>query len=83
MALDEYADRRGRRYSTYFVSIKSITTELGNAEKMWEVLKVSGDGTFSMPVYSDVPVGRYRISLTFTNEGYTQDVNDCFTIIVK
>lgn len=50
---------------------------------MWEVLKVSGDGTFSMPVYSDVPVGRYRISLTFTNEGYTQDVNDCFTIIVK
>ena len=66
-----------------FVSIKSITTELGNAEKMWEVLKVSGDGTFSMPVYSDVPVGRYRISLTFTNEGYTQDVNDCFTIIVK
>ena len=66
-----------------FVSIKSITTELGNAEKMWEVLKVSGDGTFSMPVYSDVPVGRYRISLTFTNEGYTQDVNDCFTIIVR
>ena len=66
-----------------FVSIKSITTDLGNAEKMWEVLKVSGDGTFSMPVYSDVPVGRYRISLTFTNEGYTQDVNDCFTIIVK
>ena len=66
-----------------FVSIKSITTESGDAEKMWEVLNVSGDGTFSMPVYSDVPVGRYQISLTFTNEGYTQDVNNCFTIIVK
>ena len=66
-----------------FVSIKSITTESGDAERMWEVLNVSGDGTFSMPVYSDVPVGRYQISLTFTNEGYTQDVNNCFTIIVK
>lgn len=66
-----------------FVSIKDITTDTGDAGKMWEVLQVSGDGTFTMPVYSDVPVGRYRISLTFTNEGYTQDVNDVFTVIVK
>ena len=66
-----------------FVSIKNITTDTGDAGKMWEVLQVSGDGTFTIPVYSDVPVGRYRISLTFTNEGYTQDVDDVFTEIVK
>lgn len=76
--MDEYADRRVEGTRPIFVSIKSITTESGDAEKMWEVLNVSGDGTFSMPVYSDVPVGRYQISLTFTNEGYTQDVNNWF-----
>lgn len=66
-----------------FVTIKNIVTEDGNAEELWKVLKVSGNGTFTMPVYSNVPIGRYSISLTFKNEGYSQDVDNVFTIIVK
>lgn len=66
-----------------YVSIKDIKTTTGNAEKMWEYLKVYGDGTFEVPLEHDIPIGRYLISLNFKNEGYSKDVNDCFTIIVK
>lgn len=66
-----------------YVSIKNITSTSGDPEKLWEVLSVRGDGTFEMPLHHDVPVGRYVISLNFRNEGYSKDVNDCFTIIVK
>lgn len=65
------------------VTIKEIQTTTGDAVKMRETLKVYGDGTFEVPVHHDLPTGRYRISLTFSNEGYSKDVNDCFTIIVK
>jgi len=66
-----------------YVSIKDIKTTTGNAEKMWEYLKVYGDGTFEVPLEHDIPTGHYLISLNFKNEGYSKDVNDCFTIIVK
>ena len=66
-----------------YVSIKNITSTSGDSEKLWEVLSVRGDGTFEMPLHHDVPAGRYVISLNFRNEGYSKDVNDCFTIIVK
>lgn len=65
------------------VSIKNITSTSGDPDKLWEVLEVRGDGTFEIPLQHDVPAGRYVISLNFSNEGYSKDVNDCFTIIVK
>ena len=66
-----------------YVSIKNITSTSGDPEKLWKVLSVRGDGTFEIPLYHDVPAGRYVISLNFRNELYSKDVNDCFTIIVK
>ena len=66
-----------------YVSIKNITSTSGDPEKLWKVLSVRGDGTFEITLYHDVPAGRYVISLNFRNEGYSKDVNDCFTIIVK
>lgn len=69
--------------SPIIVSIKSITSEQGNADKLWKALSVRGNGIFEVPLHHDVPVGRYVISLNFSNEGYSKDVNDCFTIIVK
>ena len=66
-----------------YVSIKNITSTSGDPEKLWKVLSVRGDGTFEIPLYHDVPAGRYVISLNFRNEGYSKDVNDCFTMIVK
>lgn len=66
-----------------FCSLKAIKSKDGNAEKLWQNLKVYGDGSFEIPLKHEIPVGRYLISLTFTNEGYSKDVDDCFTIIVK
>ena len=51
--------------------------------KVLEQVKVYGDGTFEVPLQHTIPVGRYVISLNFRNEGYSKDVDDCFTIIVK
>ena len=69
--------------SQVIVSIKNITSIQGDPGKLWEVLSVRGNGTFEVPLHHDVPVGRYVISLNFKNEGYSKDINDCFTIIVK
>ena len=66
-----------------YVSIKRVHSTDGDAEKMKVNLSVRGDGTFEVPVHHNVPVGHYVISLNFRNEGYSRDVNDCFTIIVK
>lgn len=66
------------------VSIKDVKTDTGDIDAMMKVLTVRGDGTFQLPTHVEsVPAGRYEVSLTFTNEGYSKDVNDCFTIIVK
>lgn len=67
-----------------YVSIKEVNTDTGDVDAMMNVLSVRGDGTFLLPTHVEsIPTGRYRISLTFANEGYSKDVNDCFTIIVK
>ena len=63
--------------------IKSIVSDNGDAEKLAKCISVRGDGTISVPVKNDIPLGRYKISLNFTNEGWSKDVDDCFTIIVK
>ncbi len=65
------------------VSIKNITSVEGNPEKLREVLSVRGNGVLEIPLQHDVPVGRYVVSLNFKNEGYSRDVDNCFTIIVK
>ena len=65
------------------VTIKAIKTQTGDVAKMKEYLIVYGDGTLELPLEHDIPEGRYLISLNFRNEGYSKDVDDCFTVIVK
>lgn len=67
-----------------YVTISKVTTDSGNVGTMLKLLTVRGDGTLQLPTHiNDLPAGRYVISLDFTNEGYSKNVNDCFTIIVK
>ena len=69
-----------------YVEIENVVSESGDetgAAAMRELLTVRGDGMFNLPLnVSSIPVGRYKISLNIYNEGYSQDVNDVFTIIV-
>ncbi|WP_065220426.1 MULTISPECIES: hypothetical protein [Butyricimonas] len=66
------------------VQVKKITSENGDPEEMLKLLTVRGDGMLILPtdVFS-IPEGRYKISLNFCNEGYSKDVENIFTIIVK
>ena len=67
-----------------FVHVKSVKSIEGEgADVLESVLTVRGDGTIEVPAHHGVPIGRYLVSLTFRNEGYTKDVDDCFTVIVK
>lgn len=66
-----------------YVAIKEIRSEDGgNPEIMRRELKVRADGTLILPTFVRSPVGRYSISLRFSNEGYTKDVDHVYTIIV-
>lgn len=67
-----------------FGHVKSVVAVEGEgAEALKACIKVRGDGTIEVPAKHEVSVGVYRISLTFTNEGYSRDLDDCFTIIVE
>ena len=66
-----------------YVSVKSVTSNDGDPEKLKAVLTVKGNGMLNVPCHHDIPVGRYVISLNLSNEGYSKDVDNCFTIIVK
>ncbi len=66
------------------VTVKQVTTDRGDCDALLELLEVRGDGTIFLPTHVEsIPEGRYVISLNFSNEGYSKDINDCFTIIVK
>lgn len=66
-----------------YVSIKNVTSYDGDPEKMKTALTVKGDGMLNIPCHHDIPAGRYIVSLNLKNEGYSKDIDDCFTIIVK
>lgn len=65
------------------VSVKGVTSADGDAALMMEKLYVRGNGILELPLKHGLPAGRYVISLNFRNEGYSKDMNDCFTIIIK
>ena len=67
-----------------FGDVKSVVAVEGDgAEALKACMTVRGDGTIEIPAKHGVSIGVYRISLTFTNEGYSKDLDDCFTIIVE
>lgn len=63
--------------------IKSITSTDGDPDKLWECITVRGNGVIEVPFKHNVPPGKYTISLNFSNEGWSRDLNDCFTVIVE
>ncbi len=69
-----------------FFSIKSISSENGEGEKMKKYLKIRGDGVFYLypfDTYNDIPVGEYRISIIIENDNDRREFDNVFKIIVK
>ena len=69
--------------SPIYMEISNISTEDGEAEKLKECISVRGNGVIEVPLENEVPVGRYVISLNIHNEGYSNELKNCFTIIVE
>lgn len=65
------------------ISVHQITTDAGDVVKLRNHLQIRNNGMLSVPVVNDIPIGRYRLSFTFTNEGHTKKRENIFTIIVK
>ena len=58
-------------------------TEGGNADMFRSLLKIRGGGRMEFPLISDIPAGRYFVSVRVYNEGYSNIVKDAFTFIVQ
>lgn len=67
-----------------FVHVKSVVAVEGDgADALKACMTVRGDGTIEIPAKHGVSVGVYTVSLTFTNEGYSRDLDNCMTVVVK
>ena len=66
-----------------YMEVRNITSQDGDPVKLKEYLSVGGNGAFEVPLEHDIPAGSYKITLNVHNEGYSHDLVDCFTIIVK
>ena len=66
-----------------FEVVEVEATEGGNAELFRHLVNVRGGGRMEFPLISDITPGRYRVSLSVFNEGYSHIVKDVFTFIVK
>ncbi len=64
-------------------SVKNITSTNGDPAKLLSVLTIRSNGILTVPLSHNVPPGQYKISLTFSNEGYSKDLDDVFTVIVR
>lgn len=65
------------------ISINKITTDIGDVNKLKNVLQIRNNGILTIPFMNDIPVGRYQLSFKFSNEGYTKTRDNIFTVIVK
>lgn len=63
-------------------SVTSVGNEAGAAEFM-KKLTIRGAGALVYPQGTDVPAGRYVVSVRLTNSGYSRVVENAYTFIVK
>lgn len=64
------------------IILKDIQSADGNAALLKSIITVRGDGTIYVPLKNSLPVGKYYISLTVKNEGYSEDLDRIFKVIV-
>ena len=64
-----------------FVSVKA--SEGGDAEVFKKEITVRGGGVMELPLYTELPVGRYVVTLKVSNDGYSELLSDVYTFVVK
>ena len=64
-----------------FVSVKAL--EGGDADLFADEILVRGGGVMQIPLYTQLPAGKYIVTLRVSNEGYSSLLPDVFTFIIK
>ena len=64
-----------------FVSVKA--SEGGDAEIFKKEITVRGGGVMELPLYTELPEGRYVVTLKVSNDGYSELLSDVYTFVVK
>ena len=64
-----------------FVSVKA--SEGGDAELFKKEIIVRGAGVMELPLHTELPAGRYVVTLKVENEGYSAILPDVYTFVVK
>lgn len=67
----------------HFEILEVKATEGGDAELFQHLLVIRGGGRMEFPLVSDITPGEYTVSIRISNEGYSKDVIDAFTFVVK
>ena len=64
--------------------LSGVTAPSVEAETIFlKEFKVRGGGRMELPLYTELPVGRYVVSLYLSNEDYSAVLTDVYTFIVK
>ncbi len=67
-----------------FIKLKEVKSPNGgNVEIFMQEVTLRGNGAVVIPFNNNIPLGEYIISLNISNEGYENDLNDIFTVVVK
>ncbi len=64
-----------------FVSVKAL--DGGDAEVFKKEITVRGGGVMELPLYTELPVGCYVVTLKVSNDGYSELLSDVYTFVVK
>lgn len=64
-----------------FVEVQ--VSEGGDAELFKKEIIVRGAGVMELPLYTELPAGRYTVTLKVSNDGYSAILPDVYTFVVK
>ena len=66
-----------------YIKIHEVTTTDGNVEDFLKEVTVRGNGAFDVPLWNNIPAGKYVITLQVENEDHSATLKDIFTIVIK
>lgn len=66
------------------IGVSEISPATPASEKMKKMITIRGSsGVIQIPLAHGLPAGRYTLSLAFSNEGWSKEIKNAFTIIIK
>lgn len=69
--------------SPIYITIHSVRTDgAGDIAKFLKSTVLRGNGQFDVDFENEIPIGKYIVTIKVKNEGYTEILDDVFTVEV-